>query len=96
MVLKLLGRVPLTTTSCKHHGKKRRTATFGISTVGEAAQEDHHEDAGLANAVKPDELAQRGFGLYEQFRPKIPEGVGGWGAKGELDLGLVRKLAVQK
>ena len=36
--------------------------------------------------MKPDELAQRGFGLYEQFRPKIPEGVSGWGAKGELDL----------
>ena len=46
--------------------------------------------------MKPDELAQRGFSIYEQFRPKIPEGVGGWGAKGELDLGLVRKLAVQK
>ena len=46
----------------------------------------------LANAIKPDELAQRGFGLYEQFRPVIPEGVRGWGAKGELDLGLIRKL----
>ena len=46
----------------------------------------------LANALKPDELAQRGFGLYEQFRPQIPEGVSGWGAKGELDLELIRKL----
>lgn len=50
----------------------------------------------LANASEPDELAQRGFGLYEQFRPVIPEGVQGWGAKGELDLGLIRKLGVQK
>jgi hypothetical protein len=49
----------------------------------------------LANALKPDELAQRGFGLYEQFRPVIPEGVQGWGAKGELDLGRIRKLAHQ-
>jgi hypothetical protein len=48
----------------------------------------------LANAFKPDELAQRGFGLYEQFRPSIPESVVGWGAKGELDVGLVRKLSV--
>jgi hypothetical protein len=31
----------------------------------------------LANALKPDELEQRGFGLYEQFRPVIPEGVVG-------------------
>ena len=45
----------------------------------------------LADALKPDELAQRGFGLCEQFRPKIPEGVSGWGAKGELDLELIRK-----
>jgi hypothetical protein len=49
----------------------------------------------LANALKPDELAQRGFGLYEQFRPMIPEGVQGWGAKGELDLGRISKLATQ-
>ena len=47
----------------------------------------------LANALKPNELAQRGFGLYEQFRPVIPEGVQGWGAKGELDLGHISKLA---
>jgi hypothetical protein len=49
----------------------------------------------LANALNPDELARRGFGLYEQFRPVIPEGVQGWGAKGELDLGRISKLAAQ-
>jgi hypothetical protein len=31
--------------------------------------------------------------LYEQLRPAIPEGVSGWGAKGELDLERVRSLA---
>jgi hypothetical protein len=46
----------------------------------------------LADALKPDELARRGFGFYEQFRPVIPEGVQGWGAKGELDLGRISKL----
>ena len=35
-------------------------------------------------------------GLYEQFRPSIPEGVKGWGAKGDLDLGLIEGLARQK
>lgn len=49
----------------------------------------------LAKALKPDELAQRAFNLYEQFRPAIPEGVGGWCAKRELDLGLIRDLALQ-
>src|ERR1035437_3306684 len=47
----------------------------------------------LASALTPAELAQKGFGLYEQFRPTIPEGVQGWGAKGELDLGRILKLA---
>jgi hypothetical protein len=49
----------------------------------------------LASAFDTDELAQQGFGLYEQFRPQIPAGIGGWGAKGELDLGRMAKLALQ-
>jgi hypothetical protein len=47
----------------------------------------------LANRFKPEQLQREAFRLYEQFRPEIPEGVRGWGAKGELDLGLVRKLS---
>jgi hypothetical protein len=31
--------------------------------------------------------------VYEKFRPSIPEGVTGWGAKGELDLDYIRSLA---
>ena len=58
------------------------------SKFGDALPEVRKAMTELANALKPDELAQRGFGLYEQFRPVIPEGVQGWGAKGELDLGL--------
>jgi hypothetical protein len=50
----------------------------------------------LAKAFKPQELAQGAFGLYERFRPAIPEGVKGWGAKGELDLGLIEGLAKEK
>jgi hypothetical protein len=47
----------------------------------------------LARAFKPKELADQAFGLYERFRPSIPEGVNGWGAKGNLDLGLIEGLA---
>jgi hypothetical protein len=36
------------------------------------------------------------YPLYEQFRPEIPEGTKGWGAKGELDLGLVASLAPKR
>jgi hypothetical protein len=47
----------------------------------------------LAKACKPDELAAKAYALYEQFRPTIPEGTQGWGAKGELVLDTIRKLA---
>jgi len=50
----------------------------------------------LADAFESEELAKRGFGFYEQFRPRIPDGVTGWGAKGELDLDRIRKLADQR
>jgi hypothetical protein len=66
------------------------------SKFGDALTDARKAMAEQANALKPDDLAQRGFGLYEQFRPKIPEGVKGWGAKGELDLGCISKLAAQK
>ncbi len=46
----------------------------------------------LAKAFKPKELADHAFGLYKQFRPSIPEGVKGWGAKGDLDLDLIGRL----
>jgi hypothetical protein len=63
------------------------------SKFGDVLPEVRKAMTELANALKPDELAQKGFGLYEQFRPAIPEGVRGWGAKGELDLGQIPKLA---
>jgi hypothetical protein len=47
----------------------------------------------LAKAYEPDDLAERAFALYEAFRPEIPGGKKGWGAKGTLDLGLIRSLA---
>jgi hypothetical protein len=47
----------------------------------------------LAKSYRPKELAAVAFALYEQFRPTIPEGVRGWGAKGDLDLGLIASLA---
>jgi len=50
----------------------------------------------LAKSYKPKELADIAFRLYERFRPAIPEGVRGWGAKGDLDLGVVEGLAKEK
>ena len=47
----------------------------------------------LAKAYKPKELAGKAYSLYEAFRPPIPEGERGWGAKGDLDLGRIENLA---
>ncbi len=47
----------------------------------------------LARSRTPAQLAREGFRLYEQFRPSIPAGEAGWGAKGMLDLAKIRALA---
>jgi hypothetical protein len=47
----------------------------------------------LAKAYTPKQLESKAYGLYEKFRPEIPEGKKGWGAKGELDLEYIRSLA---
>jgi len=47
----------------------------------------------LAKAFTPKQLETKAYALYEKFRPEIPEGTKGWGAKGELDLEYIRSLA---
>jgi hypothetical protein len=47
----------------------------------------------LARAFPPKQLEKKAYDLYEKFRPEIPEGKKGWGAKGELDLDYIRSLA---
>jgi hypothetical protein len=50
----------------------------------------------LAKAFRPEQLRTNAFNLYEEFRPAIPEGVKGWGAKGNLDPDRIRSLALEK
>jgi hypothetical protein len=47
----------------------------------------------LAAAITPAALGAQAFALYEEFRPEVPAGQRGWGAKGVLDLDGIRKLA---
>jgi hypothetical protein len=47
----------------------------------------------LAAAFSPEDLEEQAYRLYEEFRPQIPAGKQGWGAKGELDLDRIRALA---
>ena len=46
----------------------------------------------LVKAFDPADLADVAYSLYEEFRPSIPKGRRGWGAKGELDLDFIRSL----
>lgn len=50
----------------------------------------------LAKSIRPGQLNESAFGLYEKFRPAIPEGKAGWGAKGELDVDRIRSLAAKR
>lgn len=47
----------------------------------------------LAKGYTPAELAVEAYPLYERFRPAIPAGRTGWGAKGTLDLALIDRMA---
>jgi hypothetical protein len=64
-----------------------------VQKFGEDLKPTREVMEGLAAALDPESLAARGFPLYERFRPEIPRGKRGWGAKGILDLGLIRSLA---
>ena len=46
----------------------------------------------LARSMPPKTLAANGYALYVKFRPGVPTGVKGWGARGNLDLALIRRL----
>ncbi|RAI57371.1 hypothetical protein [Roseicella frigidaeris] len=63
------------------------TRAFGshLPAVRQAMQE-------LAGRYAPEELNRIGFRLYERFRPEVPPDMRGWGAKGALDLGLIRGM----
>ena len=47
----------------------------------------------LAAAYDPERLAGEAYALYERFRPDVPAGARGWGARGALDLARLRALA---
>ena len=47
----------------------------------------------LAASLDPAELNRVGFRLYERFRPEVPAGAKGWGAKGVLHLARIEGAA---
>lgn len=65
------------------------------SKLGAALPAVREAMAALAEAIPKRELVERAYSLYEKFRPNIPSGERGWGAKGTLDLARLRKLATE-
>ena len=63
------------------------------SKFGDALDEVRAAMTALAKSLPRERLAAEAFALYEAFRPGIPRGVRGWGAKGVLDPAKIRALA---
>jgi len=93
-------KVPAVHTEAGIRALQKDQQTNPISVTGylERAFGDAFEDARnamtlLARSHDPHELAAAGYRLYEEFRPAIPSGVRGWGAKGCLDLDQIQAMA---
>lgn len=68
-------------------------ATYLRQKFGEDLEATRSAMEKLAKAYTPKQLEGKAYDLYEKFRPEIPEGKKGWGAKGELDLDYILSLA---
>lgn len=62
------------------------------SNFGAALDEVQQAMMTLARSVPAPELTRTAFRLYEQFRPAVPAGTAGWGAKGVLDIAKIATL----
>ena len=92
----LINRAPVLTlwaaVVAEHLGFERNEAI----TLGRAVAGLNAYAKGKALGIfspTPDEVRKKRKEMDEQFRPDIPSGPGGWGAKGRLDLDKIRALA---
>jgi hypothetical protein len=67
-----------------------------VSKFGESLGTARAAMRDLAKAFRPEQLSTNAFRLYEDFRPAIPAGVTGWGAKGKLEINRILSLAKEK
>ena len=61
--------------------------------LGDRLSEVRAEMEALAATLPPEEHNRISFRLYEQFRPEVPRGAEGWGAKGMLHIDRIRGAA---
>jgi len=72
--------------------KPESVARYLENKFGDALEPVRQDLQRLAASFKPHELEAEGFHLYERFRPEVPAGEGGWGAKGLLDTARIHAL----
>ncbi|HEY2501791.1 MAG TPA: hypothetical protein VGI68_10325, partial [Mycobacterium sp.] len=98
-VVRLLGRdVPIVpgddgTPRADDGGKPasaRSVQSYVARAFGDRLDEVRAAMEALAASLPPEELNRVGFRLYERFRPDVPVGAEGWGAKGELRIDRIR------
>jgi hypothetical protein len=67
----------------------RRVQSYIARTFGDRLAEME----ALAATLPPEELNRVGFRLHEHFRPDVPQGAEGWGAKGVLQVDRIWSAA---
>jgi len=71
----------------------RSVQTYIARAFGDRLTEARAAMEALAVSLPPEELNRIGFRLYARFRPDVPEGTRGWGAKGELRVERIAEAA---
>jgi len=98
-IVRLLGReVPVLaaadgTLRADDNGKPasaKSVQTYIARAFGDRLAEVREAMEAVAASLPPKELTRIGFRLYERFRPDVPVGAEGWGAKGGLRIERIR------
>jgi hypothetical protein len=64
-----------------------------VKAFGVALDDVRAAMVALSHSITTDDLAEHAFKFYERFRPDVPPGERGWGAKGVLDLRRIAEAA---
>ncbi|HEX5819851.1 MAG TPA: hypothetical protein VFY20_13275 [Gemmatimonadales bacterium] len=100
-LVEILGRqVPVTTTKQGDRAvlkdaviEPKGVERYLAQKFGDALDDVTAAMKALAKAYTPRQLGSMAYVLYERFRPEIPAGARGWGAKGPLDVARIRAMA---
>jgi hypothetical protein len=97
--VRLLGReVPVSRSSdggllLAAHDAPAAVRAYFARAFGDRLGEVRAAMEALAAPLPPEELNSVGLRLYERFRPEVPQGVEGWGARAMLDIGRIVRAA---